>query len=83
MNTYFAFEENGGFRVIDHDRRIAIYAYPTSPNAEAAKTKPASTACRMLKEWWTGCSDALREDQYVRAVESTGDLRWQPFAKLS
>ncbi len=43
----YELDEEGGFTVFDERTGLSSYAYPTSPYAIAAKTKPAAVAAEM------------------------------------
>jgi hypothetical protein len=73
----YAIDSSGGFRVVDHAKRIGTFSFPTSPNAEAAKRTPAATARRILGEWWEGCPDKLREEHYALTLDDS--LAWSDF----
>ena len=46
----YGFTGDGGFAVVNRTDRTAAYAYPSSPNALAAKRDPKGTAERMLPQ---------------------------------
>ena len=48
MRFRFGFVADGGFAAVDELRRVAAYAYPTSPNAEQATKQAEKTALWML-----------------------------------
>lgn len=67
----YGFVKNGGFAVVDDEKRVGAYAYPSSTSAERAKKSPEKVAAEMLERAsWPGMPQDLREEHYHNAFES-------------
>ena len=66
------FDAQGGFYVIDHLRRRATYAYPSSNNATLAKQRPGFVVARMAEEHDAPATPSIHESHYLRVCESIG-----------
>lgn len=60
----YGFDKSGGFAVVDDEKRVSAYAYPSSVHAKAAKRNPEAVASEMLADLWVGCPDNIREAHY-------------------
>lgn len=67
----YGFDSKGGFYVIDHATRKAAYAYPTSPNAEAAKRNQRAIALKMDPSHNATIISSLEEQHYLAVVKMT------------
>lgn len=62
------FDGQEGFFVIDHVRRRAAYAYPSSAHAVMAKSRPAYAVARMVHEMDLDVSPAEVIERHYQAV---------------
>jgi len=80
MALDYGFDAAGGFYVLDHERRVADYAYPTSAWAARAKKNPAKTAAEMnAGDGWRGMREIV-EHHYLRVCEAAGFARYGTMA---
>lgn len=45
----YGFTKDGGFAAVSHARRVAAYAYPSSPSEQAARKDAAKAACDLMR----------------------------------
>ena len=69
---HFGFNANGGFCVVDTDKRIGEFAFPTSPYAVAAKQNQQLIADKMLAAHWENAPQHIREAHYLLSCEELG-----------
>lgn len=72
-NLVFGFDAQFGFYVVNHSRRRAAYAYPSSPNARQAMRDRLAVALTMSNAWSSAKSTALasiEERHYLHVVET-------------
>lgn len=60
----FGFSKDGGFVVVDDEKRIGEFAYRSSLHANAAIKNAKKTAAKMLAGSWDKCPDHIREAHY-------------------
>lgn len=74
-NMIYGFDAQGGFYVIDHARRRATYAYPSSNHAEMAKTRPGYVVARMVEEHDDPATPSIHESHYLAVCRSVEGAR--------
>ena len=69
----YGFDSSGGFYVIDHARRQAAYAYPSSPHATKAKRNPAKVRDAMAADFGKpAVPPEIVERLYLSVCEGAG-----------